>query len=144
MAPVTPSIQSFFQTRASSPISHSGDSYTPGDGFTENEIENAVHPQLSNSWKPSSTYEDYEIADLLPGLKAISFSGRIANVFDLGTIHRMPRGAKGCLKLLVKDSTGTVTVSGLSGVTDPAKANKLNRSGYGMRRYDTNCVWVSS
>jgi len=62
------------------------------------------------AWKSSSDYIRYEIADLLPGPGRVSVSGRIANIFDLGYLYRMPYGAKGCLKLLVKDDTGLLTV----------------------------------
>lgn len=85
---------------------------TPGDGFTAAEIDAALHPTLAQTWQPSPTtkYDDLEISEIAPGPRCITFMGRIANVFDIANAARMPRTAKGCLRIVIKDDSGAVTV----------------------------------
>ena len=61
-------------------------------------------------WHPPAEYADCEIRDLIPGPKAVTFMGRVANIFDVVNTPKTPRSAKGCLKLCVKDSDSAVTV----------------------------------
>jgi len=37
--------------------------------------------------------------------------GRIVNFYDQTTTSKMPKAAKGCLKMIMKDDTGALTVS---------------------------------
>lgn len=108
------SIQAFF-TPSPSPVklaSHPPASNNPpGDGFTAEEVSEALRPPPSQQWCPSVEYAEYDVRDLQPGPRALTFMGRVANIFDVTNTPKTPRSAKGCVKLCVKDSTGAVTVS---------------------------------
>lgn len=118
MPPQFPSIQSFFQTSKSSsskqPAKHS--SKTPaeqgalGDGFTADEVNAVLYPKIDNSWTPTEHYEDVDIASLAPGPHRVTFRGRIVNLYDQQCLSKKPRAAKGCVKCIVKDDSGAVTV----------------------------------
>lgn len=81
-----------------------------GDGFTPEEVEDALKPPPIQPWSPPSEYAEREIRDMYPGPGAVTFMGRVANLFDVGTTQKTPRSAQGCLKLCVKDGGGAVTV----------------------------------
>lgn len=108
MAPSTPAIQSFFHSQSSSPQKSS--LTQPDDVSVYSQSQTTVGSLTNRSWKPTADYIRYEIADLLPGPGRVCVQGRIANIFDLGNLSKVPYGAKGCLKLLVKDDTGVLTV----------------------------------
>lgn len=115
MAPQKTSIQSFFQPevpsaqRTQKPAAHHQPSNT-SDGFTSSEIEAALHPSL-HKWQPRTTYNDTDIRDLVAGPGCVALMGRVVNFHDVATPSKMPKAAKGCLKLTVKDNTGAFTVS---------------------------------
>lgn len=109
------SIQAFFlPTPGCSPLKTPASSKTSvssvGDGFTPEELQNALRPKSNEPWHPSLDYEDCSIRDLSPGPRAVSFMGRIANIFDVANTPKTPRSAKGCVKLCIKDDTGAITV----------------------------------
>ncbi|KAK0258735.1 hypothetical protein B0A54_15304 [Friedmanniomyces endolithicus] len=94
---VDASIQAFF-----SPTPQSSPAKRPsvddiGDGFTAEEIQVALQPKLPGPWQP-------------PGPKAVTFMGRVCNLFDVANTPKTPRSARGCVKLCVKDETGATTV----------------------------------
>lgn len=108
------SIQAFFQPTAapsasSCPIKGSS-SPSFGDGFTTEEVEEALKPSQAKAWQPPSDYTEIEIRDLSPGPQAVTFMGRVANIYDVVNSPKTPRSAKGCLKLTVKDDRGAITV----------------------------------
>ncbi|KAK4993460.1 hypothetical protein LTR50_000390 [Elasticomyces elasticus] len=107
------SIQAFFPPRSSpnpSSPTKSISSSAPGDGFTRAEVDTVLHPTLSETWTPSTDYQDCDIAALVPGPKSVTFMGRIANFFDMAMPSKKPHAASGCVKVIVKDDTGAVTV----------------------------------
>ncbi|OQO09850.1 hypothetical protein B0A48_04202 [Cryoendolithus antarcticus] len=113
------SIQAFFQpTPSTSPIKPAQTSNpiseTIGDGFTATEVQNALRPapsSLTDTWHPTAEYAECEIRDLQPGPRAVTFMGRVANIFDVGVgTGKTPKSAKGCVKLCVKDERAAVTV----------------------------------
>lgn len=125
MAHKTPSIQSFFQAQSIPSESQLSSSPKPGDGYTAQELHEALRPTVQETWSPPAKYADRDIADLLPGPECISFMGRVVNVFEKRTppadsassgsvanrsAARMPRGAKGFIKIIVRDDSGAVTV----------------------------------
>jgi hypothetical protein len=116
MAPPFPSIQSFFHAPPSENTTSSVDALStePGDGFTTDEVDAVLHPQINTSWTPAQDYEECDIASLVPGPHCVTFLGRIANFFDQATPSKKPKAAKGCMKLVVKDDTAALTVSSLS------------------------------
>ncbi|CAK4032066.1 Hypothetical predicted protein [Lecanosticta acicola] len=81
-----------------------------GDGFTAEEVREALRPKAMENWHPDHEYDDLSVNALLPGPKAVTFMGRVANIFDVANSSRTPRSARGCVKLCVKDSTGAITV----------------------------------
>ncbi len=112
MAPSFPSIQSFFRPESSTEASRASRSIiptAPGDGFTAAEMEEALHP-TPKSWTPRQEYEEMDIGSLIPGPKAVTFMGRIANFFDQQTQSKMPNAAKGFHKVVVGDESGALTV----------------------------------
>lgn len=84
---------------------------SPGDGFTQSEryVETRA-PEEDKSWVPQQEYTDMDIADLVPGPGCRTFMGRIVNFFDQPNSSKMPRAAKGCVKMVVKDDTGVISV----------------------------------
>jgi hypothetical protein len=114
-----PSIQSFFKSsKPSTPQTHAQPTTPtqtqpskPGDGFTEAEVDVVLRPTIDESWLPSREYEEVEIASLVPGPGCVTFMGRIANFYDQSTPSKRPRAAKGCVKIIVKDDSGALTVS---------------------------------
>jgi hypothetical protein len=106
------SIQDFFTptTPSSSPLTKQASSSSIGDGFTAEEIEEALVPAAVEPWLPKVDYLECEIRDLHPGPRAVTVMGRVANIFDVVYAPKTPRSAKGCLKLCVKDDRDAVTV----------------------------------
>ncbi|KAK3672466.1 hypothetical protein LTR78_007773 [Recurvomyces mirabilis] len=106
-------IQAFFPpTPNSSPTTASVPSSNPppGDGFTSDEIAEASRPKPAAPWQPAIEYEESDISDLYPGPKAVTFMGRVCNIFDLANTPKTPRSSKGCVKLCIKDDTGAITL----------------------------------
>ena len=56
-------------------------------------------------------YEEVSIGRLAPGLRRVSFTGRVVNMCDHSVESKMRQAAKGCLKLLVKGDRAVVLVS---------------------------------
>ncbi|KAF1994902.1 hypothetical protein P154DRAFT_501038 [Amniculicola lignicola CBS 123094] len=83
--------------------------FHPGDGFTADEIEVVLHPP-SAQWTPTQDYEECDIGNLEPGPRCIAFMGRIVNFYVQLSPSKKPAAAKGCLKMMVADDTGAVTV----------------------------------
>lgn len=111
------SIQAYFPP---APTSSPEKSYIPssdppsGDGFTAEEVQDAVKAKPAEPWHPPGEYAELEIQDLEPGPKAVTFMGRVANIFDVANTPKTPRSAKGCMKLCVKDDKGAITVISLT------------------------------
>jgi hypothetical protein len=107
------SIQAYL-TPTTSPVKSSpttaGQEARIGDGFTDEEIQEALRPAAMEIWHPAFEYMDCEISDLFAGPRPVSFMGRIANIFDCANTPKTPRSAKGCLKLCVKDGGAAITV----------------------------------
>ncbi|KAK5704544.1 hypothetical protein LTR17_021813 [Elasticomyces elasticus] len=100
------SIQAFFPpTPQTSPVKHE-----VGDGFTAEELQLALQPKPAEPWHPPTEYKECDIRDLYPGPKAVTFMGRVCNLFDVMNTPKNERSAKGCLKLCIKDDTGALTV----------------------------------
>jgi hypothetical protein len=113
MPPQNPSIQAFFPPNPSTSPPKSLPQTSPppvGDGFTPTELESALQPATPKTWHPPTEYTEHAIRDLYPGPQAVTFMGRVANIFDVTNAPKTPRSAKGCVKLCVKDDSGAVTV----------------------------------
>ncbi|KAI6890359.1 hypothetical protein KC318_g14656 [Hortaea werneckii] len=81
-----------------------------GDGFTSQEKSDALKPDFAQPWVPPADYEECQIRELHPGPQAVTFMGRVANIFDIANTPKTARSAKGCVKLCIKDETGAITV----------------------------------
>lgn len=68
-----------------------------------------MHPSAEN-WIPAREYDETDIGSLIPGPQCVTFIGRVANFYDQSTPSKMPQAAKGCVKIIVKDDTGALTV----------------------------------
>ena len=69
---------------------------------------------MLHQWHPSVEYEDVDIGSLMLGPKCLSIVGRVVNFFDQRMPSKMPKAAKGCLKMVIKDNTGVLVVCILS------------------------------
>jgi hypothetical protein len=67
-------------------------------------------PLSTLSWKPECHYEDKDIGSLDTGPGFVCIHGRIVNFYDQPSTVKKPKGARGCVKLIIKDDTGTFTV----------------------------------
>lgn len=106
-----PSIQSFFPPSKPQVLSKTSPT---SDGFTSDEVDAVLHPTIDANWLPDTEYEECEINELVPGPGCVMFKGRIANFYDQAMQSKKPRAAKGCVKLMVKDGGGCITVSTVS------------------------------
>lgn len=108
MAPLTTSapIQAFFPPAKKDHLSSS----EIGDGFTADELNSVISPQVNGPWSPATDYREVEIVYIDPGPRCITFKGRIANLYDQTSGSKKPKAAKGCVRFVVKDDTGCITV----------------------------------
>lgn len=112
MAPQFPTIKDFFPSQPSPGQKTKSDPNTTvenGDGFTTEEME----AQLNLSpyeWTPQHEYDDVMISELSPGPRRVTFMARVVNFYNQLTPSKMPKAAKGCLKILVKDDSAALKV----------------------------------
>lgn len=111
MAPQFPSIQSFFQPETPRPPTAvtSSAAVEAGDGFTPEEVASTLKPTL-HKWQPRCDYHEVEVGSLEPGPGCVMLVARVVNLYHEEKPSMMPNGAKGCLKLIVKDDTGALSV----------------------------------
>ena len=126
MAPQFPSIQSFFEKEI--PVkknrAHASDpQYDINDGFSEDEVQAALHPTL-HRWNPRNEYEESDISSLVPGPGCRALQGRVVNFYQQQTLNKKPQAAKGCLKVVIKDDTGTLMVR-LPGFSAVSRCSQL-------------------
>ncbi|TVY91344.1 hypothetical protein LAWI1_G003655, partial [Lachnellula willkommii] len=106
-----PSIQSFYKREAAAETGEAAPEEPPrrGDGFTEEELADAVDP-LNRKWNPEREYEECTIDQLVPGPKAVTFVGRIVNFTTIiGHSQKQPK-ASGWHYMLVKDDSAAISV----------------------------------
>ena len=109
MAPQHASIDSFLLSKPLTP--HPALSARPiGDGFSTEEIDRVLHPQPNTDWQPAKHYEEVDIGDIDSGPGCIMIQGRIANILHQPNVNKKPKAAKGCIKVIVKDDTGAISV----------------------------------
>lgn len=113
MAHKFPSIQSFFQSEIHTAMKAPTNLAPPaeaGDGFTQDEIEATLRTTL-HKWQPRCEYPKIAISSLEPGSGCFELKGRVVNMQDeKQRSAKMPYAAKGCLKLIVRDDTGVISV----------------------------------
>jgi hypothetical protein len=109
---VYPSIQSFYKrevSKSTAEESAATSATIPGDGFTKDELLDALDP-LNRKWKPEQEYEELGIGDLIPGPKAVTFIGRVVNVSTIwGHSQKQPKAA-GWHYLILKSNTAAISV----------------------------------
>ncbi|KAF2742069.1 hypothetical protein M011DRAFT_413337 [Sporormia fimetaria CBS 119925] len=79
------------------------------DGFTANELDAVLRP-TSAQWTPAHDYDEVDIGDLEAGPRFVTVKGRIVNIYNMARPSKRPMAAKGCLKLVMADDTGALTV----------------------------------
>ncbi|KAH0545129.1 hypothetical protein FGG08_000741 [Glutinoglossum americanum] len=107
MAQHWPSIQSFFQPDGTK--ARKADVSKSGDGFTTEEVDAVLRP-VNRPWIPRQEYVEQNIGDLMPGPGRVTFTGRVANLFEMQTPSKRPRAANGFVKVILKDDTGALIV----------------------------------
>lgn len=106
-----PSIQAFYkpEVRLPHPINPLPSPTKPGDGFTEEELSDALDP-LHRKWNPEREYEECGISQLAPGPRAVTFVGRVVNLKTiLGTDRKQPK-ARGFHALILRDDEAAISV----------------------------------
>jgi hypothetical protein len=104
-----PSVQSFYKREVQVDKVSALEIPTRGDGFTEEELADALDP-LNRKWNPERDYQEFTIASLVTGPKAVTFIGRIVNFTTLfGHSPKQPRAA-GWHYMLVKDDSAAISV----------------------------------
>ena len=69
---------------------------------------------MPSHWRPQHDYEDVSIGELASGRRRVSFTARVVNLSHRSVHGKMPRQAKGCLNVLVKDDSALILVCLLS------------------------------
>jgi hypothetical protein len=69
---------------------------------------------MLSHWQPQHDYEDVSIGELASGPRRVSFTARIVNLYDQSVHSKLPKLAKGCLKILVKDGSALILVCPLN------------------------------
>ena len=117
-----PSIQDFFQNEVpSSPstskkfspnksCSDSDSANKQGDGFTEEELTEAVNP-LARKWSPGREYEEVDVGELVPGTKSVTFMGRVVSFTTVVGRSSKQKGARGWHYVGCRGEGGVVSVS---------------------------------
>ncbi|KAH7350983.1 hypothetical protein BKA65DRAFT_453725 [Rhexocercosporidium sp. MPI-PUGE-AT-0058] len=106
-----PSIQSFYKREITTEKEPSPDDFPAkaGDGFTEEELSDALDP-LNRRWNPERGYEELSIVQLIPGPRAVTFVGRIVNLTTFfGHTPKQPKAA-GFHSLIVKDDSAAISI----------------------------------
>ena len=107
-----PSIQSYF-SKSSSPSKRTDSSPVRSSSPTKGGSllsSSPSRPISAGSWVPEVDYREVDIEALVPGPQCVLLVGRIANFYDQSTPSKMPKAARGCIKMIVKDDTGALTV----------------------------------
>ena len=111
MTALLPSIQRFFHPEARGLKRPYSAMQGDDDGHDREEFE-AGTDRDPQAWIPPYEYEESSIGDLHAGPRPVALMGRIVNIYDQTTPSKQPDTAKGFLKLLVRDVTGVMIVSG--------------------------------
>lgn len=123
MSPKFPTIDDFFQHTLSplpSPTkSNSSEIAEPkapaavngfaGDGFTSSE-RSKKHVLSQGDWQPQHPYDHASVGQLSPGPRRVCFTARVINLYDRVIQSKLPKAAKGCLKVLVRDDNAALLV----------------------------------
>ncbi|KAE9375339.1 hypothetical protein N431DRAFT_542887 [Stipitochalara longipes BDJ] len=111
MANNIPSIQTFYKPEVRLPANpiQTPSPTKPGDGFTEEELSDALDP-LHKKWNPEREYEEFGISQLAPGPRAVTFVGRVVNVKTIVGVDKKQPKAKGFHALVLRDDEAAVSI----------------------------------
>ncbi|KAL6709076.1 hypothetical protein ACN47E_001892 [Coniothyrium glycines] len=101
--PASSSIQSYF---SSSPRKNS-------DSFAQDDVQSTMPSSgvvVLPQWMPSLEYEVVDLGDLQPGPRNVMLMGRIVNFYDIAKPSKSHKAAQGCLKVMLADDTGVLTM----------------------------------
>lgn len=113
MASSYPSVQAFYRPEPDQGATKTHEAATisnPGDGFTKEEVENALDP-LKSPFNPNREYLQCDIDSLTPGPQAVTFTGRVVNFNTQYGTSKSHAAATGWHHMIVKDDTGGICVS---------------------------------
>ena len=109
-----PSIQSFFHPDETSPKKAKATTSSPpsaiGDGFTAEEADPTADPHTLHKWQPRGSYEEADIATLIPGPGGVALTGRVVNYYHVENPSNAPHAAKGCVRIVVRDDSAAIVV----------------------------------
>ncbi|KAF7448985.1 hypothetical protein Ptr902_02924 [Pyrenophora tritici-repentis] len=100
--PASSSIQSYFSLPRKN-----------GDGFTPEEMQSALSTKratAASAWTPTLDYEEADIGTLEPGPRHLTLMGRIVYFNDQAKPSKSHKAAQGCIRIMVSDDTGVLTV----------------------------------
>ncbi|EMD65088.1 hypothetical protein GGP41_003735 [Bipolaris sorokiniana] len=83
------------------------------DGFIAGEMQSALAPagvDTASTWTPTLDYGEADIGSLEPGPCNFALMGRIVNFSDQVRPSKSHKAAQGCIKVMVADNTGVLTV----------------------------------
>ena len=109
------SIQSFYLP-SSSPVKpvplppSSGLKDLPSTDSGDGRSPYQVHRTFARSWVPQKDYIKADISTLTPGSQSTKLTARIVNFHEHSPRAKAPYGAQGCIRFILKDDTGAITV----------------------------------
>lgn len=69
-----------------------------------------VYYLTADNLKPTLDYEEADLGSLEPGPRHLMLMGRIVNFYDSAKPSKSHRAAQGCLRIMLADDTGVLTV----------------------------------
>ncbi|OWY52761.1 hypothetical protein AALT_g3126 [Alternaria alternata] len=101
--PASPSIQSYFSSSTTK----------NNDGFATKEAHAALassEATATSAWAPAFDYEEADLGTLEPGPCNLVLMGRVVYFIDQARPSKSHKAAQGCIKVLLADDTGVLTV----------------------------------
>ena len=71
-----------------------------------------------SEWMPKIYYEEVSITEMVPGPRRVVFTAKVVNLYDQSVTSKMPKAAKGCLKVLARDESTVILVRANTRITD--------------------------
>ncbi|CAN9287576.1 unnamed protein product [Alternaria sp. RS040] len=102
--PASPSIQSYFSSSTTT---------KNDDGFATKEAHAALassEATATSAWAPAFDYEEADLGTLEPGPCKLVLMGRVVYFIDQARPSKSHKAAQGCIKVLLADDTGVLTV----------------------------------
>ncbi|CAN9237725.1 unnamed protein product [Alternaria alternata] len=101
--PASPPIQSYFSSSTT----------VNNDGFATEEVHAplaSLEATATSAWAPAFDYEEADLGTLEPGPCNLVLMGRVVYFIDQARPSKSHKAAQGCIKVLLADDTGVLTV----------------------------------